>query len=380
MLRGIHHAGFAVVGTAAVAVCLAFLLATSGQAIAASDPAPAASAYLEALAQAPLSGAAASGLTADLAPASTAAATETLLAKGTALDWASHGDYPDHATCSVTVENVSLTSPTSATVTARAVTDTYMTASSHMTAVSDPGENYEGDALTHTLYLSLVNGSWLVTKDVNTSDVAPAYLTAAGAPASTVQAAEARVVAALDSTDGATSTATVPIALGVTPLYHGVETYSGSAAATYADKYWTNYNPNYENFASEGGDCTNFTSQCGYAGGLWEYDGGTSSTNWYPYCKSWIAVPYQMTAWHTAYYSPPYIPAWVSSASALGKGDFIYYDWTGDGVWDHATVVVTSDGEYVDAHTTDHHHVYWKDLYESGTKCKYGETCSSFAY
>ncbi len=54
---------------------------------------------------------------------------------------------------------------------------------------------------------------------------------------------------------------------------------------------------------------------------------------------------------------------WVSSISGLGRGDVIYYDWTGDGTWDHAAVVAGTNSagqKVVDAHTTDLYHVFWK--------------------
>ena len=44
--------------------------------------------------------------------------------------------------------------------------------------------------------------------------------------------------------------------------------YDPSAAVEYARKYWNNYNPDYHNYANDGGDCANFVSQCLIAGGL----------------------------------------------------------------------------------------------------------------
>lgn len=43
--------------------------------------------------------------------------------------------------------------------------------------------------------------------------------------------------------------------------------YSRDKAIEYAKKYYNNYNPNYSDWTSEGGDCANFISQCLYAGG-----------------------------------------------------------------------------------------------------------------
>ncbi|MDK2964409.1 MULTISPECIES: amidase domain-containing protein [Lacrimispora] len=43
--------------------------------------------------------------------------------------------------------------------------------------------------------------------------------------------------------------------------------YSYSDAVSYANKYYKNYNSNYPDWNSAGGDCANFISQCLYAGG-----------------------------------------------------------------------------------------------------------------
>lgn len=43
--------------------------------------------------------------------------------------------------------------------------------------------------------------------------------------------------------------------------------YSYSNALSYAEKYYKNYNKNYPDWSSSGGDCANFVSQCLYAGG-----------------------------------------------------------------------------------------------------------------
>lgn len=43
--------------------------------------------------------------------------------------------------------------------------------------------------------------------------------------------------------------------------------YNAQAAVNYARKYWSHYNSKYANYASKGGDCSNFVSQCLIAGG-----------------------------------------------------------------------------------------------------------------
>ena len=67
-----------------------------------------------------------------------------------------------------------------------------------------------------------------------------------------------------------------------------VSAYNASNAVSYADTYWSNYNPNYSNYNSIGGDCANFVSQCLVAGGMQMTDGWY----WYSYSNrsaSWSA-------------------------------------------------------------------------------------------
>ena len=59
-------------------------------------------------------------------------------------------------------------------------------------------------------------------------------------------------------------------------------TYNGSAAASYAQQWALSRNPNFFNFETLGGDCTNFTSQCLYYGGIPMHTGTSmSNNNWF---------------------------------------------------------------------------------------------------
>ena len=49
------------------------------------------------------------------------------------------------------------------------------------------------------------------------------------------------------------------------------------------------------------------------------------------------------------------------------------HDWTSNGSWDHVAVCVGTNSlgqKIIDAHTTDHYHVYWK-LGTSSTKYRF---------
>jgi hypothetical protein len=158
--------------------------------------------------------------------------------------------------------------------------------------------------------------------------------------------------------------------------YADVLVYDRDAARAYADKYALSYNPTYVHFSA---DCADFASQCAGAGGMpvnlggsgsgWWYDKkGTSSPGDDTYSLSWINVPKQMGFWNGLRTD------WVSSISGLSRGDVVYYDWTGDGTWDHVAVLAGTNSagqKIVDAHTTDHYHVFWK-LGCSTTHYKYG--------
>ena len=107
----------------------------------------------------------------------------------------------------------------------------------------------------------------------------------------------------------------------------------------------------------------------------WWYDkGGTSSPSNDTYSLSWINVTRQMSYWNGRRTD------WETSAGVLSRGDFIYYDWSGDGVWDHVAVVAGTNSagqKVIDAHTTDHYHVFWK-LGTSSTKYKYARVRASW--
>lgn len=64
-----------------------------------------------------------------------------------------------------------------------------------------------------------------------------------------------------------------------------VSNYNPNEAAAYAIRYWQNYNSDYPDFNSVGGDCANFVSQCLVAGGL-----PTTST-WGKYTSAWKLAP-----------------------------------------------------------------------------------------
>ncbi len=122
-----------------------------------------------------------------------------------------------------------------------------------------------------------------------------------------------------------------------------------------------------------GADCANFVSQGARAGsmpvnlgawdtGWWYQNKNTSSPSDDSYSWSWINVAKQFGFWNGLRTD------WRSSINSIGTGDMVYYDWSGDGVWDHVAMVVgtnSANQKVVDAHTTDYYHTFWKMGYSS---------------
>ncbi len=127
--------------------------------------------------------------------------------------------------------------------------------------------------------------------------------------------------------------------------------YNRDAAIKYGDTYALNYNLSvYNSYKGKGGDCANFVSQCLYAGGF-----PTDST-WYKHSVAWINVMRQIK--HFSNYGT----FLTADNGNILKGNPVYFDWNGDGTWDHATICVgrNSNGiAIIDSHTRDlYHSVY----------------------
>jgi len=350
--------------------------ATGGAPTAADDPAAVARAYLEARALAIVAADPAAALAPWLRPGSSLACRELLLARGAARRHLALGRLVDDVRGTVEVRSVAVVhGGDTATVRAHAV----VTTTWH--APGGPQET-EASGVDHLLTLRRVAAGWLVAGDRSSDTLAPALLEAAGAGRTRVAAAAvalergaagrrpavpAGAQTTLETTDAGEL---LPV---LRAIYPEVIYYDRAAAVTYADRYALSYNPTYISFSA---DCCNYASQCAKAGKMpqiyvdpqWWYDkNGTSSPSDDRWTASWPSCSRQMAAWAGRRIS------WVSSVSSIGGGDFIYYDWTGNGSWDHVAVCVGTNSlsqKIIDAHTTDHYHVYWK-LGTSSTKYRF---------
>ncbi|ASA25545.1 amidase domain-containing protein [Paenibacillus donghaensis] len=149
--------------------------------------------------------------------------------------------------------------------------------------------------------------------------------------------------------------------------------YNREEAAAYADLWWKDGNPEYEIFAV---DCTNYVSQCLFAGGApinytgkretgWWYKGYNGKQEWWSF--SW-AVSDSLQRYLSASRSDGLQAEAVDRPEQLMLGDVILYDWDGNGLFQHSTVVTAFDAgglPLVNAHTVSSRHRFWdyKDSY-----------------
>lgn len=156
--------------------------------------------------------------------------------------------------------------------------------------------------------------------------------------------------------------------------------YDREAARDYADRWWNSANPKYQHFAV---DCTNYVSQCLFAGGLpMDYTGRRDSGWWYQgysggserWSYSW-AVSDSLQRYLLAG-SSPRRGVRKSDPRELLVGDVIFYDWDGDGRWQHSTIVTGHDPSgwpLVNAHTNNSRNRFWdyRDSYAWSDNTRY---------
>ena len=355
-----------------VALAAAACAAAAGPAAAApkQGPADAALAYLQGRTAAVTAADPGTVLGAWTTPGGRLAATERTIARGTALRAAQLGHQIDSVTSVATVLDATVdASGGSATVTAHVITTLVW----HGEGTE---QSTEACGVDHVVTLQRRGASWHVVADSYLDDQTPAYLEAAGASPAAVQRAVRRLERRTPQPTAVVTRATERVrATAGGRRYTDILYYNRDAAAASADRYALSYNPTYVRF---GADCANFASQGARAGGMPVAAGAYSSGWWYDkkstsspsddsYSLSWINVAKQMSFWNGSRSD------WVSGISGLGKGDFVFYDWSGDGVWDHVAIVVGTNSagqKVVDAHTTDYYRTFWKMGYSS-TKYKY---------
>lgn len=157
--------------------------------------------------------------------------------------------------------------------------------------------------------------------------------------------------------------------------------YRREAAAAYAERWWNEPNPAYQEFEV---NCTNYVSQCLFAGGApMNYTGKRDLGWWY---KGYVggqelwSYSWSMSSGLARYLSTPrgygLRAEIVHDPAQLGLGDVICYDWEGTGRFQHSTIVTAFTPEgmpLVNANTVSSRHRYWdyRDSYAWTENTKY---------
>ncbi|MDP5275008.1 amidase domain-containing protein [Chengkuizengella axinellae] len=155
--------------------------------------------------------------------------------------------------------------------------------------------------------------------------------------------------------------------------------YQRLKVKSYADAWWEKPNPDFRAFND---DCTNFVSQCIYAGGAsMNYTKNRTSGWWYHSDREQDGWSF---SWTVSQCLKNYLLSKSSGLRAetvedpeqLQVGDVIFYDWDGDSKFQHSAIVTGKDDKgqpLVNARTVNSKHRYWdyKDSYAWSNKTKY---------
>jgi hypothetical protein len=149
----------------------------------------------------------------------------------------------------------------------------------------------------------------------------------------------------------------------------------------YANIWWNSHNPLYLFFEND--DCTNFVSQCLFAGNApmnytgkrelgWWYQGKSGKEELWSF--SWAVA--DSLRWYLSSNSHGWHAFSVDLPEQLRIGDVISYDWDGKGRYQHSAIVTEIDAEgmpLVSAHTTNSKNRYWdyRDSYAWTSLTKY---------
>jgi len=157
--------------------------------------------------------------------------------------------------------------------------------------------------------------------------------------------------------------------------------YRREAAVAYAERWWNEPNPAYENFEV---NCTNYVSQCLFAGEApMNYTGRRPSGWWYKgysnnqemWSFSW-AVAGSLSQYLANPRTYGLRAESVTAPELLRLGDVICYDWEGNGRVGHSTVVTAFTPDrmpLVNANTVSSRHRVWdyRDSYAWTDKTRY---------
>ena len=144
--------------------------------------------------------------------------------------------------------------------------------------------------------------------------------------------------------------------------------YNPLLAVEYAKKWAFNYNPQYYNFSSIGGDCTNFISQCLYAGGI---KMNFSTLGWYynsinDRAPAWTGVN---EFWNFGISNGGVgVKLKETSLSSLNVGDIIQL-YNGERFYHTLLVVNGTNGIRVSAHDNNSFNIPFTSYYFRSYRC-----------
>lgn len=126
--------------------------------------------------------------------------------------------------------------------------------------------------------------------------------------------------------------------------------YSGEEAANYAIKYALNYNMEYTNWNDNGGDCTNFVSQCVMAGGA------PSSHVWSKDSNAWVRVKEFRNYFVSNKLAKEILNINNMKFNNINIGDVIQLKRWDNNIWSHSVIIshINEEGQiFVTAHSID---------------------------
>ncbi|WNF00464.1 amidase domain-containing protein [Streptomyces luomodiensis] len=175
-------------------------------------------------------------------------------------------------------------------------------------------------------FTAAADGTWQLTGLTSADD----------GPLAVNEPGTARVAAGTTALPEATPAATT---VPSRPQTKPAGSYDYAAMASYAEKYWQNYNTAYRKFNDDGGDCTNFVSQALKAGG-WAHQSG----DYDDYHSWWYDTSYQSTSWVGAnewswFTLDSKRATNLANVYDMGVGDVMQMDFDKDGSKDHTMVV-----------------------------------------
>lgn len=141
--------------------------------------------------------------------------------------------------------------------------------------------------------------------------------------------------------------------------------YDRQKAVAYSNAWWDKRNPKYPSFEN---DCTNFISQCLFEGGFrqqfsqYRHEGWWLQSNHSNWSFSWSVA--HSLRWYLILSKRG---VEVDSPDKLSVGDIIFYDFDGNGSFQHSTIIVEKNESsiLVNAHTSDSYQRYY--LYNDST-------------